>query len=173
MDKGNMDPADLLEAAQQPAQQGRSRKRAMKILGSRLMSAHEMEKRLVTKGESTETAQETVRWLEDIGAVNDTEYAEAIVRHYCTKGYGIARVKDELYKRGIARDLWDDALSGFDGMEDAAYMYLTKKLKGSSDRDDLRRAVDALCRRGFSYEEARATVRKYIEENGMTEDTEQ
>jgi regulatory protein len=167
MDKEDMDFPDQLDEMQQ----GRSRKRAMKILGSRFMSASEMEKRLVTKGDSAQTAQETVQWLEDIGAVNDVEYAGAIVRHYCAKGYGIARIKDELFKRGIARDLWDEALGGLEGMKDAAYEYLKKKLKGGNDKDDLRRATDALCRRGFSYEEARFAVNRYLE-NGMTEDME-
>jgi SOS response regulatory protein OraA/RecX len=54
-------------------------------------------------------------------------------------------------------------------MEEAAYEFLVKKLRGSGDKDDLRRATDALLRRGFSYEEARAAVRSYIENAVETE----
>jgi regulatory protein len=142
---------------------GLSKTRALRILGSRSYSASEMEKRLKNKGETEDTAQNTVQWLEEIGAVNDEEYAAAIVKHYISKGYGLARIKSELFKRGIPRDLWEVALEGMQGMEDAAYDFLEKKLRGSRDKQDLRRASDALCRRGFSYEEARDAVRKYTE----------
>ena len=140
-----------------------SKARAVRILGSRNFSSHEIERRLMSKGESQQTAQETVRWLEDIGAVNDEEYAVIISKHYSAKGYGIARIKDELYRRGIPRELWDDALSGLDNMEAAAYDFLNKKLRGSRDKADLRRATDALCRRGFSYEEAKTAINRYLE----------
>ena len=38
------------------------------------------------------------------------EYAAMIVRHYSAKGYGENRIKAELSRRGIARELWEDAL---------------------------------------------------------------
>ena len=141
----------------------RLRKRALRILGSRRLSSQEMEKRLVAKGETPEAARETVKWMEDIGVVDDVDYASAIVRHYSGKGYGTARIRDELFKRGIPRDLWDDALSGSDDPLEAACEFLEKKLRGSNDKDDLRRAADALCRRGFSYEDARRAVKAYLE----------
>ena len=137
--------------------------RAMRILGNRYLSAREMEKRLINKGETAGTAQQTVQWLEDIGAVNDKEYAASIVRHYIAKGFGLARIREELYKRGIDREMWDEALSDLDGMEDAAYEFVEKRLRGESGKDELRRATNALCSRGFSYEEARAAVNRYLE----------
>jgi len=143
-----------------------SKKRAVKILGNRQMSTREVEKRLVNKGEAEETARKTVEWLEDIGAINDEQYAEAIVRHYCAKGYGLARIKDELFRRGIPREMWEDAIAGVTDFEDSAIRFLEKKLGGSSDKNELRRAEGALLRRGFSYEEARAAVRRYLEELG-------
>jgi len=140
-----------------------SKARAMRILGSRNYSTSEMERRLVSKGETSETAKETVQWLEGIGALNDGEYAAAIVQSYNAKGYGLARIKDELYRRGIPREMWDDALSSLGDMNDAAYDFIGKKLGGSRDKTDIRRATDALCRRGFSYEEARSIVIRYLE----------
>jgi len=137
--------------------------RALRILGSRSLSASDMENRLKRKGESEEAAQQAVEWLENIGVINDEEYAAAIVRHYAANGYGKARIRNELFKRGIARDMWDEALSGLENMDDAADEFLEKRLKGSRDKDDIRRATDALCRRGFSYDEARAAVKRYLE----------
>ncbi|MCL2226273.1 MAG: recombination regulator RecX [Oscillospiraceae bacterium] len=149
-----------------------TKQRALKILGNRQMSAKEMEKRLIQKGEPEENAGEAVRWLEKIGAVNDTEFAGAICRHYSAKGYGPSRIKDELYKRGIPRELRDDALAAIKdtAMDGAAVQYLNKKLRGSTDKDDIRRAADALCRRGFGYENARLAVARYLEKLENTEE---
>jgi len=173
-DKESKDNKDIeaREELQETPEQSRSRVRAVKILGSRQLSSREMEKRLVRKGESEETAQETVKWLENIGAVNDGEYAAAIVRHYSTKGYGIARIKTELHRRGINREMWDDALVSLEGIEtdEVTYQFLDKRLRGSNDKTDLRRAVEALCRRGFSYEDARTAVSRYLESLANTDE---
>ena len=142
--------------------QSRAKARALRILGSRTLSARELEKRLVNKGESVETAQAAVRWLESSGIINDSDYAVSIVQYYSLKGYGAARIKDELFKRGIRREIWDEALECIDDTGDAAQEYLKKKLKGSSDSDDIRRALNSLHARGYSYSEARSAVNRYI-----------
>ena len=138
---------------------------ALRILGGRDLSAKALEKRLVSKGTSEETASKTVDWLKEIGLINDAEHACSIVRHYHVKGYGLARIKAELFRREIARDVWDDALLVLDdaATEDTALHFLEKKLRGSRERNDLRRAEDALVRRGFNYEEAREAINKYLE----------
>ena len=150
-----------------------SKARALRILGSRNLSANEIEKRLIGRGESAQTARNTALWLEEMGYLNDEEYAKSIVRHYATKGYGAARIKSELFRRGIKREIWEDALQNInvEETEDAAYNYVVSRLKGSASKEDLRRVTDALCRRGYNYEEARTAVNRYkdtIGENGET-----
>ena len=159
-------------AIQGDSEQSRSRARAIRILGSRQLSSREIEKRLVNKGEAEDTAQKTVQWLESIGAVNDAEYAEAVVRHYSLKGYGLARIRDELYKRGIPRDLWDEAISCIEDAdaENAATEFIWKKLKGGTDKNDMLRVTNALCKRGYSYDEARTAAGKYLESVENTEE---
>jgi len=141
-----------------------TKKRALKILGNRNFSELEMFKRLTGKGETEENASETVQWLVELGYINDPDYATLIVRHYASKGYGIARIRDELYKRGIPRELWGEKLEEVndDEMDDVAFEFLMKKLKGNDDKEDIRRASDALVRRGFSYEDARTAVNRYL-----------
>jgi len=142
------------------------KKRALRILGKRNMSAQEMERRLISKGEPQEDAAETVKWLVELGYINDSDYATLIVRHYLAKGYGITRIKAELFKRGIPRDMWEDKLfevSDTDMIE-SALEFLHKKLKGSGDKDDLRRATDGLIRRGYSFDDARSASNRYLEQ---------
>jgi len=144
-----------------------TKKRALKILGNRSFSEQEMARRLVEKGESQENAEEVAAWLVELGYINDSDYASAIVRHYSGRGYGESRIRDELYKRGIPREMWEDVLAELDadGVSDAALEFVGKKLRGSDDKDDLRRVTDALVRRGFSYSDARSVVNAYLEDS--------
>lgn len=143
---------------------------ALKILGNRNLSKAEIKRRLVKKGSSEEVSDATTKWLEESGLINDEKYAHTIVRHYREKGYGPARIKDELYKRGIPREQWDEVLAEELDESDivaAAESYLDKKLRGEVDSSVLRKAENALIRRGFSYEHARIAVKRYTEK--MTE----
>ena len=154
---------DEYEQLREGAALDASKAQALRMLGRRSLSAREMEMRLISKGESAGTARQTVEWLESIGMVDDMEYAGMIVRHYIAKGYGAARVKNELFKRGIQRGLWEEAMSDLSGMEEAAHDFVAGRLKGDNGEDGLRRAAKALIARGFSYEEARAAVKKYLD----------
>jgi len=151
-----------------------TKERAIRALGSSNLSADEMKRRLIRKGASSEVSQKAVDWLEDIGLINDPEYAVMIAKHYSGKGYGIARIKDEFYKRGISRDLWDETLDAVSlNSSEAAIIFLHKKLRGSVEFDELNRARDALFRRGFSYEEAKAAIREYTESADSAENSDE
>ena len=114
------------------------------------------------KGSDAGDAQAAADWLEEIGAVDDENYAAALVRHYGGKGYGPARVRDELRRRGVDRGLWDSAL---EEMPEAAEILdrLLRKRGDLSDPKERRRASDALLRRGFSWEQVRAALGRYAE----------
>ena len=139
--------------------------RVMRMLGKRALSSKEIEKRLLAKGDSQQTAKQVVEWLEATGMIDDTEYAHAIVRHYQAKGYGIARIKEELYSRGLESDVRNEAIEELDTTktQDAIQRFLEKKLKGSKDKADLRSAEQALCRRGYNYGQARSAINTYLE----------
>lgn len=144
-----------------------ARARALRILGKRNMSRREITGRLIQKGESEETAENTAEWLVKIGAVNDAEYAALIVRHYISRGYGKMRILDELYRRGIDRELWEGALGELTDTEDKAYAFLVSKLRGAvPDKATLKRVSDALYRRGFSWDEIKSAILRYNGEHG-------
>lgn len=139
-----------------------ARKRALRLLEKRDYSRKMLIDKLTEKGVSQEDAAETADWLCDIGAVNDSRFAELIVRHYALKGYGECRITEELYRRGIPRELWEDALSHMPETEDSVYRLLTNRLRGSDGTpDDIRKAQSYLLRRGYSWEEIRAALEQY------------
>ena len=91
-----------------------SKARALRIINARPMSREELRKRLVEKGETPENAEECAEWLCQMGLINDTEYAGSVVRHYAAKGYGAARIKQELrsFARAVGRGYVSDARAG-------------------------------------------------------------
>ena len=145
--------------------------RGARMLGERPLSRRELTRRLVKKGETPEHAQAAVDWLEELGALNELEYARSIVRHYTARGYGAQKLRQEFQRRGVPREIWDQALEEQSDPVDRVVSFLEKKLRGQTqDPKLLKRATDALLRRGFRWEEIRAGLSRYgteIEEESL------
>ena len=155
---------ESLEALDESAQRSAVRAAAASMIGSRPLSKKELTRRLVRKGADEEDAGEAADWLEDIGAVNDREYAAMLVRHYAGKGYGRARIREEMYHRGVDRELWDQALEELPDQSETLDRLIQKKCRGDlSDRREVRRVSDSLLRRGFSWSEVKDALRRYTE----------
>lgn len=153
--------ADLSESARLSA----CKERALRIIGTRPMSCHELFKKLTEKGETEENAERCIEWLIGLHYLDDSEYAAMLVRHYAAKGYGMQRIKNELYRRGISKTLWDAAFEEMPETDDTVYTLLCRRLKGGEpDRAELKKATDALFRRGFSWDEIKAAVDRYMSE---------
>ena len=139
-----------------------ARQRALKILERRDVSRKMLLDKLTEKGISNTDAEEVADWLCGLGVVNDERFASLVVRHYAAKGYGAGRIRSELYRRGIPRELWDDALQELPEQDDQIDTLLRRRLRSDTpDRDELRRASDYLYRRGFGRDEIRAAIARY------------
>lgn len=155
-----LDEAELEEL--KTALEGKEAKaKAAAMIGARPLSEFELKKRLVEKGISEKDALEAAEWLKDIGALDDGGYASLIARRYAAKGYGAAKIKDEFFKRGIPREIWDEALNEYSTNEDSIDHFLVLKLKGGAGRKEIRKAADSLYRRGFSWEEIQEALSRY------------
>lgn len=155
----------LVVQLQAAGQRSESRVKAARLASGRMMSRKELTDKLSRKGIDPDTAEETADWLESLGAVDDAAYAGVIARHYAASGYGPGRVRQELQKRGVSRELWDDALSQLPDSADAIDRFLQKKLSGRTpDRALLKKLSDALLRRGFSWSDIRPALNRLGEE---------
>ena len=148
---------ETLAALQEAARQSKTRDTALTLLTGRALSRKELERKLMERDVPEQEAVSTADWLAEIGLLNDEEYARQIVRHYSAKGYGARKLQDELYRRGIPRELWEDAL---EQQEDAAQLidaFLAKKLGEDRQPDPktIQRVSNALVRKGFSWSEIR------------------
>ncbi|WP_300411453.1 regulatory protein RecX [uncultured Oscillibacter sp.] len=142
-----------------------ARAAAADLIGKRAMSRRDLERKLREKGAGEAEARYAAEWLEAIGALNDAEYAAALVRHYGGMGYGPARVREKLYEKGVPRELWDDALEELPEDGGQVDAFLRSKLRGRApDEKEKRRLTNALLRRGFPWGEVKAAWRRMGEE---------
>ena len=156
-EKTDFDPASV-EAA---------KKRALWLLDKRDYSRHELIGKLTEKGYTDAAAEAAVDRLAELGFVDDARYAPIVVRHYAAKGYGARRVQAELQRRGIPKELWDAALEEMPAQDNTVDHLLRARLRGADpvDRAALKRATDALLRRGYSWDDITAAVERLREEN--------
>lgn len=173
-----------LEELNHAAAESAMKSKALDALTTRPMSRKELVTKLTAKprrrreaeadGEEQERDEESLRSaadavadrLEDLGLINDESYAVQVARHYAAKGYGSRKITDELYRRGVPREYWDDALEQLPEPSEAIDAFLQKKLRGwDGDPKELKRASDALARRGFSWQDISTALRRYEDEN--------
>ena len=102
-----------------------------------------------------------VLWLQEKGLLDDGRYAGMVVRHYAGKGYGPGRVRQELQRRGIPRELWEAALEQLPEQDDKIESFLRARLRDPEDRAQVQKVSAALIRRGFSWEEIRAALARF------------
>ena len=136
--------------------------RALKILERRDVSRKMLLDKLAEKGVADADAEEVADWLCGLGVVNDERFAGLVVRHYAAKGYGERRIREELYRRGIDRGLWDAALEELTGSDERLDRLLGAKLRGDASPENLQRTQNYLLRRGYSWEDIREATERYL-----------
>lgn len=149
-----------LELIRQKTEAELARVRALSLLSQRPHSRRELQEKLERKGVVASAAEDAVGWLDDHGYLNDGEYASAVSRHYARKGYGAGRIRAELSRRGVPRELWDDAMRELPSSGGQIEAFLRARMKDPEDRDELRRLSAALLRRGYRWEEIREAVER-------------
>jgi regulatory protein len=89
--------------------------------------------------------------MEDLHLVDDRNTAEQVVHSCISKGYGLARAKQALYEKRIPRQYWEEALENYPDQAERIENFLRTRLDEDSDQRQIKKAVDALLRRGHSY----------------------
>ena len=151
----------LAAELKQAAARSEMKARGAQLTGSRMLSKKQVVEHLTRRGGDRAAAEDTANWLEELGAVDELAYGGAIVRHYSAAGYGAGRIRQELNHRGIPRDLWEELLSQMPPAEEAAERYLRARCRNKTvDEALLRKLSAALQRRGFSWQDIQAPLRR-------------
>ena len=149
---------ETLKKLRRAAGEMSAKMRAVRIVSASSVSRRDLEQRLVRKGEDALDAKQAVEWMESLNLLDDRATAEQVVRSCAAKGYGLARAKQALYEKRIPRELWEEALADYPDQSDKIEQFLRARLGRESDRREVKRAVDALIRRGHSYGSIRAVL---------------
>lgn len=156
--------ADRLEEIRNASALALLKGKALEILSRRPLSAKELNDKLVQKGADPRSAAACVRWLLDQRLLDDESYAAAVVRHYTAKGYGPGRIRQELNRRGVPRDYWDEALGQRPDNTEKIDRLIAARLHDPDNRDEVRKVTAALFRRGFGWDEIRAALARFSAE---------
>lgn len=138
------------------------KEKTLDLLTRKPVSRAELERKLEEWEAGEEEAATICDRMEELGFLDDAAYAAQVVRYYSQKGFGERKLRDELYRRGVPRELWEDALAHTTDPAGAIDAFVQKKLAGkAADRKELKKVSAALMRRGFSWEDISDALRRY------------
>ncbi|MGX8698976.1 MAG: regulatory protein RecX [bacterium] len=153
-----------LSALREAAADYAAKERALAVLARRQMSRKELLQKLREKGAAPESAEKAADLMERVGAVNEREYAGAVVRMCARKGFGKSRVLQELMKRGVPRETWEEALLELpEENGETLDALLAKRLPPEPTEQELRKAAAWLQRRGYGWSEIKSALRRRAE----------
>ena len=139
---------------------------ALRYVNHRARTTGEVRKSLVNKGFTEALVEDTIADLDRLGLLDDAAYArQYAASRFNGPGYGPARIRQDLIRRGVARRDIDAALDELAESEDLgaeAREQAAKKWRSLSSEQDLRKrqkkTLDYLVRRGFGFDQARSAV---------------
>lgn len=154
-----------LERLRESSDGSNAKAEAAALIGRKAMSRADLEKKLRDRGAGANDARYAAEWLEAIGALNDADYAGLLIRHCAQMGYGPARYREELRKHGIPKELWDDAMEEAPEAAEVIDRFLQSRFRGGApDEREVKRASDALARRGFRWGDVKEALRRYTDQ---------
>jgi regulatory protein len=148
-------------AGERPVAMGR----ALNLLGYRARSEAEIRERLGRYGYAGETIDAVVGRLEELGYVDDAEFARMKAREKARR-YGPRRVSVELRKSGVgeelAREVVEEEFAGRSEVGEARSA-AARRYNGRGSDAEARRVYGFLVRRGYSAEVCAQVAREFRE----------
>ena len=144
----------------------KAKKRALYLLGERLMCRGELKTKL-TKTYGETVAEEAVEYASGLGYINDEEYAPKLAEYLIKrKHWGTRRARLEMLHRGLDRELVENTLADIpeDELDEELTALISKKYSQKiRDYDDRRRTIAALARRGYDFGAIKRCIDAYLE----------
>ncbi len=162
---------DEYEQVKTDAQTKFLKERALHLLSYKSFSKKELTERLMDyadEGAGQDVAQAVTDRLEELGLINDQDYAERLAKDlYARKGYGERKVLFELTRRGIERELAEEAAEANAPLTEDVLDRIIKRryARYLTDPKGVHKTVLALARLGYPYDEIRAAISRYTDED--------
>ena len=145
---------------------------ALRVLGAREHSCHEMGQKLLSRGLEEVEVQETLRKLKQYGYLDDERFAAILARS--NQGLGRRGLAHKMTQKGVAAEVSNSILSQIDDEEEltralaAARKHSPAHKIASLERDTWqRRLASFLSRRGFSMPVILTVCRQLDEERAL------
>ena len=135
--------------------------KAVTLLSYRAHSRKELSDKLKHKtGCKDAELAEVLDRLEELGFLNDRTYASSVVRSCARKGYGAQRALSELARRGIPKELREEALADMPETDGTLEQLIRGRLRNPANRDEVRKGSASMVRRGYSWDEIRRAIER-------------
>lgn len=154
-----------LYALLQASEQRRANEKALYLLEHRSHSKKELVDK-IRRTTSAEAAQAAADRMEDLGLIDDADYARRYAGELLhRKGYSASRAVYELIQKGIDKELAQELVEELapDPQEKILAIVERKYPVCIGDEKVMRRAVAALQRLGYRYEDIRSAIATYTE----------
>lgn len=144
----------------------RAKEKALWLISYRDHSKKELEDKIKRTCDE-EAAEKAVERMEELGLVNDEIYAQRYTRKLLfSKHMSKHAALYELTRKGIDRYTAEEILENTEVDErEQIRAVIDKKYKNLNDEKIRRRAVSALQRLGYRWEDIRSVIEEYIEED--------
>lgn len=137
----------------------RAHEKALYLLEHRAHSKKELADKIARAEFDREAAQQAAERMEELGLVDDEQYARRLAQELFTrKKFGVRRVKQELRQKGIAEEIIQLVLDEFSTEQEESAekirAILERKYPAAWEDEKIRRrAIAALQRYGYSMED--------------------
>ena len=142
-----------------------SRDYCLKLITIKDRTEKEIRTKLKEKNFDENTIEEEIEFLSNYGYLSDKRYAEHFTADAINiKKWGKSRIRTELLRRGIERDIVDDAIEEafVEADDDRLYIEMEKRFKNAdfSNMKERTRIFNFYFRRGFSPEEIKGAMNR-------------
>ena len=152
-----------------------SRDYALRLIEFRDRTEKELCEKLVGKGYDENQIEDTVEFLKNYGYIDDKRYASHFISDAINlKKWGKIRIRSELLRKGIDREIVDfaieDAFSQID--DDRVLLQMQSRFKDAdfSNMKERNRIFGFFIRRGFTPDEIKDAMNKMSSFSDITDD---
>lgn len=150
---------------QETEERRRAKERALYLLEYRDHSREELIQKL-TRSVSRQVAEDTADLMEELGFLDDTRYAQKLAKQLLLeKKQGRRQAIYQLRCKGVSPRLAEEAVNEIevDPIEQILALLQRKYPDATRDAAAQRRAVAAMARRGYAYDEIYTAMRRFRE----------
>ena len=123
-------------------------------LSRRSHSEKELLDKLIKGGVDRESAVKAIERFKELGYINDRDFAFEYTEYLLnSKRYSLNRVKQELYYKGISKDIISEVIDGIETDQAQTVINIINKsyVRKLNEEGGREKVIAALMRRGFSY----------------------